>query len=484
MTLGDKIKCALWVTVVLLFCLWMSSGWPLLIVPFVVDLYWTHYIPWTWWRGLENRFLREIMSWIDAIVFAVVAVWILQAFFFQNFQIPTTSLEKTMLAGDYLLVSKFNYGPRIPMTPLSLPLFQHTIAIGNTNLGKSYIAKPQLPYHRMPGLSQIKRNDIVVFNYPLGDSIMTKSPEDDYYQVRDYLMKGRGMSREEFERMVGPVFERPVDRRENYVKRCIGLPGEKIQIIDRQVYIDGTAIDNPEYMQHRYFVYTTGSTIPVAYWRSLGIYTQGNGSTVNPDVYELLDRVYADGSRSYELTEAVRAFGIEPDSVTGKYNHLYSVIMTEEKAAKVAQKKDVAWVQLPAPELEGYAGIFPSSPLFRWKANNFGPLWIPKAGQSIELNPETEALYGRCIRTYEGNKLQQTADGQYLLNGEAATSYTFKMDYYWMMGDNRDNSADSRYWGFVPEDHIVGTPLFIWISIDQETGSFRWDRLFKSVKGI
>ena len=475
MTTGDKVRCSFWTIVILLFCLWMASFWPLLIIPFVVDLYWSHFIPWSWWRSIENRVLREIMSWVDAIVFAVVAVWILQAFFFQNFQIPTTSLEKTMLAGDYLLVSKYHYGPRIPMTPLSLPVFQHTITIGGKNICKSYLDKPQIAYSRMPGLTEVKRNDIVVFNYPMGDSIMVNNPEDDYYSVSDYLMNNQGMSRATFERTVGGVFNRPVDRRENYVKRCIGLPGETLQIIDRQVYIDGDAIDNPTEMQHMHLVYTNGPAITNAYWRSLGIYTQGNGTTLGKDVQELTGD---------NLEYVARVMGFEPDSVTGKFNHLYLVNLTAEKASIVSQKKEVAWVRVEPGELQGYLGIYPNSPLFRWKANNYGPIWIPKAGATIELNEENEALYGRCIRTYEGNSLVRADDGSYLLNGALASSYTFKMDYYWMMGDNRDNSADSRFWGFVPEDHIVGTPLFIWISIDQETGEWRWDRLFKPVKGM
>ncbi len=224
-----------------------------------------------------------------------------------------------------------------------------------------------------------------------------------------------------------------------------------------------------------HFVYTNGPAITSTYWRSLGIYTQGNGSTLGKDVHEITGE---------QLGYVARVMGFEPDSVTGAYNHLYLVNLTAEKAAMVEKKKEVAWVRIEPTELDAYIGVFPNSPMFRWKSTNFGPVWIPKAGATIELNPENEALYGRCIRTYEGNTLQSASDGTYLLNGQAAKEYTFKMDYYWMMGDNRDNSADSRFWGFVPEDHIVGTPLFIWISIDQETGAWRWDRLFKQVKGL
>ncbi|MCR5360442.1 MAG: signal peptidase I [Bacteroidales bacterium] len=474
MTLGEKIKCVFWSIVVVLFAIWMSSGWPLVLLPFVVDAYWTKFIPWSWWRNIENRALRELMSWVDAIVFAIVAVWVLQNFFFQNFQIPTTSLEKTMLAGDYLLVSKYDYGPRVPMTPLSLPIFQHTIPVLNC---RSYIEHPQVEYRRMPGLREVQRGDIVVFNYPAGDSVMVNSPEDDYYQAKLALMSSRGYSQSQFEKVVGPVIVRPVDRRENYVKRCIGLPGETLQIVNRQVSIDGEPIENPAEMQHMYFVYTNSpkAVLTSSYWHSLGIYTKGNGTTLGADVMEI---------PAETVMRLAPMLGISPDSVSGQFNRMYRVNLTSAKAEKVALRNDVASVTLEPLQLQRADGIFPQSKLFHWTQSNFGPLWIPKAGEIIELDEENVALYGRCITTYEGNTLTSDGNGGYLLNGQHASTYTFRMNYYWMMGDNRDNSLDSRFWGFVPEDHIVGTPLFVWISIDPETGEWRWDRLFKRVKGL
>lgn len=476
MTTGDKLKCAFWCVAIILFALWMASFMPLLLIPFVVDIYWPHFIPWTWWHTIENRFLREIMSWIDAIVFAVVAVWVLQNFFFQNFQIPTTSLEKTMMAGDYLLVSKYEYGPRKPMTPLSLPVFQHTIDLFGLKLGKSYLEHPQMEYGRMPGLRDINRGDIVVFNYPMGDSIMSNNPEGDYYREVKRL-RALGFTAEQQRHALGEVTCRPVDRRENYVKRCVGLPGETLKIVDRQVYINDEAIENPENMQSVYLVYTNGSSISNSYWKSLGIYTKGSEPVLDPDVWEITDE------------SAVRFFlgrmGVELDSAS-QVNPMYRVNMTQAKAEAVARRKDVVKVALRPLDYEVLTsdGVFPDHPAFGWHPSNFGPLWIPQAGKSIELNEENEVLYGRCIRTYEKNTLEKDSAGNYILNGAVATSYTFTMDYYWMMGDNRDNSLDSRYWGFVPEDHIVGTPLFIWMSINQETGEFRWDRLFKGVSGI
>lgn len=470
MTTADKVKCALWVVLILLFAFWMGSFVPCLALPFVVDLYWTHFVRWDWWKSIKNKFLRNVMSWVDALVFALCAVWVLQNFFLQNFMIPTTSLEKTMLAGDYLLVSKYHYGPRVPMTPLSLPLFQHTIEIFGTRLGKSFIEKPQVPYRRMAGLKKVERNDIVVFNYPNGDTVCTKCENPDYYSLKQ--SKGEEYLRSH-KAQFGEIVYRPVDRRENYVKRCIGLPGETLQIIDRKVFIDEKVIEDPRCMQHEYFVYARGEgQIDARFWHNLGIYTKGNAVTLSPDV-----RIMQDVS-------LYRALGIMPDSLTGNYRPLYLVNMTHEVVEKLQRSGRAEWIRSFPTEFEESDGLYAASIDNVWTPSNYGPIWIPKAGSSIELNAENELRYGRCIRTYEGNKLEAKADGTYLLNGKPATSYTFKMDYYWMMGDNRDNSLDSRFWGFVPEDHIVGTPLFIWMSKDQETGEWRSDRFFKSVKGF
>ena len=479
MTLSDKVKMVLWLIVLVLFALWMSSWIPFIFVPFVVDLYWMHFIKWDWWKDLKNGFLRGVMSWVDAIVFALCAVWILQNFFFQNFQIPTTSLEKTMLAGDYLMVSKYHYGPRVPMTPLSLPLFQNTITIGNTSLGKSYIEKPQINYRRMPGLTDIERYDIVVFNYPNGDTICTKCENPDYYSLCQAYGRNKVWSDK---RQFGDIVYRPVDRRENYVKRLVGMPGETLQIIDRQVLIDGKELPNPQYLQHFYLVLSKGGAISDTYWRrELGIYTKGNASTLSPDVYQIND------AGVYEY------LGIEPDSVTGSYHPLYQVNMTREMVEKLEKSGKVEWVHEMPLEWEQPGQVYPQRELSDWTAANYGPIWIPRRGASIKLTDENVELYGRCIRSYEqnlktgngqGNSLVRIGKDSYELNGEPATEYTFQMDYYWMMGDNRDNSLDSRFWGFVPEDHIVGTPLFVWFSINQETGEWRKDRWFKQVKGL
>jgi signal peptidase I len=463
MTTGDWVRCSVWCVLILLFALWVGDFWPLIFLIFVIDLYWTKFIPWSWWKGLKNPLLRSVMSWVDAIVFAVVAVYFLQNFFFQNFQIPTTSLEKTMLAGDYLLVSKVEYGPRIPMTPLSLPFFQHTIAIGEHEFGKSYIEHPQVEYRRMAGLHRIERYDIVVFNYPSGDTVATKHQNDDYYRLRFHNGVARmHQDRETF----GDIVYRPVDRRENYVKRLVGMPGDTLQIIDNRVYIDGSELEDPRYLQHMYFIHTNGTSIPERTWRNLGVYRED------------LSSVTHNASGVYD------ALGLTPDSVTGNYHPLYLAPLTNEMIEALRKLKNVAEI-IPVPaDFFGKDYVYPLSETNPWTRADYGPIWIPKAGQSIALTPDNVALYERCIRNYEGNTLEVTPEGGYLLNGTPADRYTFRMDYYWMMGDNRDNSADSRYWGFVPEDHIVGTPLFVWFSVDKETGKWRWDRIFKKVHGL
>lgn len=457
---GEITKCTIFSILALLFTIWVGDFWPLIFILLIIDSYWTRFIPWSWWKNIKNSALRTTMSWVDAIVFAIVAVYFLQNFFFQNFQIPTTSLEKTMLAGDYLLVSKYHYGPRIPMTPLSFPLYQHTITapFSDKELCKSYIEHPQIPYRRMPGLRDIERYDIVVFNYPAGDTVATKHQSDDYYRLKyHYGVQAMHHDRAQF----GEIVYRPVDRRENYVKRCVGLPGDTLQIIDNQVFIDGQELENPQYLQHNYLIHAK-RPIQERTWRSLGVYMS--------DVASLGSNI-----------ENFRALGFQPSSIT---DQLYRAPLTQEMLARLSQLSTVLTIIQEPAGIWGKEDVYPYSKENTWTTANYGPIWIPRAGGSIALTPENVRLYERCIRNYEGHTLEQQADGSYLLDGQPAQNYTFAMDYYWMMGDNRNNSADSRCWGFVPEDHIVGTPLFIWFSKDPETGAFRWDRLFKKVKGL
>lgn len=463
MTTSDKVKCAFWSICLLLFAVWMFSWIPLIFLPFVIDLYWTKFIRWDWWKDLKNSFLRTIMSWVDALIFAFVAVWILQNFFFQNYQIPTTSLEKTMLAGDYLFVSKYHYGPRIPMTPLSLPLFQHTITIGDKDFGKSYLDKPQVAYRRMPGLRNVERYDIVVFNYPNGDTVATKHQNDDYYRLKFH----NGVERLHRDKAIfGDIIYRPVDRRENYVKRCVGLPGDELQIVDDQLFINGQLMENPRYLQFNYFIVAEcGHSISERTWRNIGVYKKDLMEITNPNIASSL--------------------GYEPDSISAASYRVYYAPLTEEMKQTLLAMNNVKDIIKVPTEFMGKDYVYPLSETSRWTRSNYGPIIIPKRGMTVRLTPENIALYERCIRVYENNlDFAVAEDSTCTLGGKTITEYTFEMDYYWMMGDNRDNSADSRYWGFVPEDHIVGTPLFTWMSIDQETGEWRKDRFLKLVSNI
>ena len=465
------IKCIVVVVLYLAFLYWIKSWWGLLAVPFIVDAYITKLIPWSWWKNIKSGFWRSVMSWVDAIVFALVGVYFANLYWFQNYTIPSSSLEKSLLVGDYLYVSKVAYGPRKPITPLTMPLTQHTMPkwLGG---GKSYLDRPQWDYKRVKGWGGIKQNDIVVFNYPTGDSIFTNPQYQagDYYKwcsdisasIHEGYPVTEGMSareeRQAYERFLadgrnyvaqhpevfGTIDHRPVDRRENYVKRCVGLPGQTLEIRDKIVYLDGVANKEPDNVQYFYQV-TTTRPITEKIRRSLGI-----------SVEDL---------RNHNAAGTV-----------------YGLPLTEKMIAAL-QKYDFVTEITPMLEKEGN-GLYPLNKHTGWSIDNYGPIWIPAKGTTVELSLDNLPFYERPIGVYEGNELV-VKDSTIYINGEPTTSYTFKMDYYWMQGDNRHNSLDSRYWGFVPEDHIVGKPRFIWLSLDKDVplfqGKVRWKRLFTPV---
>ena len=456
----------------LLFLFWVGSWWGLIVVPFIYDVYISKKIKWQWWKDAEGP-TRFIMGWVDALVFALVAVYFINLFFFQNFVIPSSSLEKSLLTGDYLFVSKVSYGPRIPETPLSMPLTQHTLPIINT---KSYIEWPHWDYRRVKGLGHVKLNDIVVFNYPAGDTLCSADAykDQDYYALCSYigksLLASQGMEQPDLKAMnpvaqrdylesvmamgrkymkdnpveYGEIITRPTDRRENYVKRCVGLPGQTLQIKNRIVYLNGKANKEPDNVQYSYYVKLKGQ-MPTELMDELGI--------------------------SNEDMASLNQYGYLP--------------LTQKAAKKLAARKDiVADIRLNTDAQTG--DLYPLNAYTGWTRDNYGPVWIPKKGATVKLNMKNIAVYERPIRAYEHNDLK-VKDGQIYINGRLAHSYTFKMDYYWMMGDNRHNSADSRYWGFVPKDHIVGKPIFIWWSHNPDHPGFsgiRWSRLFNFVDNI
>ena len=479
----------------LLFLFWVKSWLGLLVVPFIYDAYISKKIKWQWWKDREGP-IRFIMSWVDAIVFALVAVYFINQFFFQNYVIPSSSLEKSLLTGDYLFVSKLSYGPRIPQTPLTVPLTQHTLPIGGL---KSYIEWPHWDYRRVKGLGSVQLNDIVVFNYPAGDTICSEDRYQTYYYDLCYELgyqayeQAYGMpenleqlldSVSPLERYVffsqiyasgknaiqnswqqfGDIDTRPTDRRENYVKRCVGLPGQTLEIRDRTVYLDGKANKEPDLVQYSYtVVFKEGSVLTNDYMKEQGITCEDLG--------------YPAGSQGDDIRFSRRTV-------------IDQMPLTLKAKASLEQRKDlVESVALnTTPEENDWRKVYPQNGNMHWTRDNYGPIWIPKKGASIDLTLENLPIYERCIRAYEENKLEVKADGKIYINDQPATKYTFKLDYYWMMGDNRHNSADSRYWGFVPEDHIVGKPIFIWWSSDPDRGLFsggiRWSRLFRWVDNI
>ncbi|MDR0866521.1 MAG: signal peptidase I [Candidatus Symbiothrix sp.] len=459
-TKSQWIKFAIIAVIYLLFVIWDNNYWLLPGLLLIFDIYISKVIPWNAWKHSKNESLRKIADWADAIIFALIAVYIINIFIFQNYKIPSSSLEKTLLVGDYLFVSKVSYGPRVPNTPLAFPLTHHTLPFFNT---KSYSDWPHCDYKRLKGLGDVKRNDIVVFNFPAGDTVALYRQDRDYYE---FVARNGWEQVNRDKRYYGDIVARPVDRRENYVKRCIGMPGDSLHIINNQIYIDGVELPTPKRAQFNYFIETTGNRFSEKQFRKLDISKD--------------DQHYIN-----EYSDPVDAFnflGIQPNE-SGKYNPVYHVPLTQEA---VDFLKKSGWARSIHIESDAFSDGFtyPYGYETGWTRDNFGPLWIPKKGETIVLNKENLALYSRCIVNYEGNTLRRDGDKIYI-NGVPANSYTFKYDYYFMMGDNRHNSLDSRYWGFVPEDHIVGKPLLIWMSLDKDRGWFdgkiRWNRLFTTV---
>ena len=480
------IKFAIITVLYLAFLVWVKSWLGLIVVPFIFDIYISKKIPWGFWKKSENPAVRNVMSWVDAIVFALVAVYFVNIYIFQNYQIPSSSLEKSLLVGDYLYVSKLSYGPRVPNTPLSMPLAQHTLPLVNT---KSYIEWPQWDYKRVPGLGKVKRNDIVVFNFPAGDTVATNFQQTDFYTlaynegqrlypnpvnmdsltrkqqraVYDlYYNAGRNLILSN-PKMYGDIVVRPVDRRENYVKRCVGLPGDTLEIKDAQVYIDGKPIENPEEMQLNYLVQTNGSYITEDMFRELGI-SKDDQALINNE-------------------GLLMEMGLTQRDAQGRLAPTYDLPLTKKMYETLSGNKKLVSHIIMEPEI--YSGqMYPLNLYTKWDRNNYGPIWIPKKGATIKLTEDNLPIYQRPIEAYEGNKLEIKEDGIYI-NGKKTDEYTFKMDYYWMMGDNRHNSADARSWGFVPEDHIVGKPIVVWLSLDKDRGwidgKIRWNRIFKWV---
>lgn len=459
---GNKwVKFSLMAIGYLLWVIWLDSYLWLIGLPVIYDVYISKKVHWAFWKKKGVKKQKRIIEWVDALIFAVIAASFIRMFFIEAFTIPTSSMEKTMRVGDYLFVSKFHYGPRKPMTPLSFPFVHHTMPLSATT--KSYSTAIQWDYERMPGLTDLKRNDIVVFNFPEGDTVVVEHQNQSYYQIvrseSDAMMQNdrvrgviksasyyRNRARQLLEQNF-TIHVRPVDKRENYIKRCVAVAGDNIHIKDGIMYVNGDKQEHFDDMQYKYFIYTDGQRINPILLQKLDI------SKEDIDASQIANNRYI-LPLTTEMVEAIEKFPIV-DSVV-------RVIRTGD----------------------GSDYIFPHSKAYPWTEDNFGPLHIPAVGETVDLTIENLPLYHRIIDLYEGNDLK-VKDNRIFINDTPANSYTFKQNYYWMMGDSRHNSQDSRFWGFVPEDHIVGKPLFIWLSLDKDKSfinKIRWNRLFSSIE--
>lgn len=463
-TKRNWISLTLWLAVSLAFCVWLGNWWLfILLALFFFDLYISRFIPWRWWEKSESKTLRGVMGLVEDLVVVLVLVSVLNLFFFQMFKIPTSSLEKTNLVGDHLIVSKVNYGPRVPMTPLALPLVHNQIPVIG---GKSFSEAIKLPYRRLKGFENIKRGDIVVFNFPAGDTVPTKVLNPDYYTlVHQYGRDRIKRDRETF----GEIIYRPVDMRDHYVKRLVGMPGDSLQVKSNSLFINGQKQPWPREAQLNYFVQTKGGTFSTEELEKLGISK---------------DDIFALDGADPSYIPLYNALHLEPDTTRAvpTYGMIYHFPLTNGMLETLKKHSEVKKIVLEPDPAEDQFTTYPLGAGYGWTRDNYGPIWIPKKGATVSLSLSNLTLYERVIRNFEGHTLEVRGQN-IIIDGQKATEYTFGMDYFFMMGDNRHNSADSRAWGFVPEDHIVGKPVLIWISIDKNKslfgGGFRWDRFLR-----
>ncbi len=437
------VRMGFWSVLYLLWVIWLGNYWWLFGLLVIFDHHITRKVKWMFWKKeyKEGEKHNVWLDWLDAIVFAVIVVTFINIFFFQAFKIPSSSMESSLYTGDHLFVSKLAFGPKVPQTPLSVP-FTHNVIFGR----ESYSTLIQNDYRRLKGFREVRRGDYVVFNFPNGDTVLSRFPAEDYYSWvrnagRDFTIANGG-----------PLKVRPVDKKDHYVKRCVAVAGDTLSVVDGLVYINGEKQEVYQGVQLSYTVKTKGSKINSRTLEKMGLN---------------LEELYFDGNLpGYPAMYLTRA-------MLKEIGELSSVESVEPNL-------DV----YPPDYPDSYLSIFPFTEKSGWTRDYFGPLWIPAKGATVELTKDNLPLYERIISVYEGHDLETAADGRIFIDGKETSSYTFGMDYYFMMGDNRHNSLDSRYWGFVPEDHVVGRPALIWLSTDAHRrfpDNIRWSRFFKIV---
>ncbi|MCF8391281.1 MAG: signal peptidase I [Bacteroidales bacterium] len=423
----------------LIFFSWMELWIILPGIVLIFDAFITHFIPWKKIR-LKKYFSEKIFSiirWSLAVVIAFILSLAIRSLFIEAYKIPTPSMEKTLMVGDYLFVSKLAYGPKLPNTPLAFPFMPNLLPNGR----KSYSEKLSLPYKRLKGLGKVKRNDIVVFNFPEGDTVVVQYSGQNYYSlVRQY---GREYLESHYD-----IIVHPVDMRDNYIKRCVGIPGDRVEINKANVYVNSVLLEEFSNQQFKYYLRTEKNKL-------------------SDSVLNLINK--KNQEVSYNPTNSLHTLSLSNNDI--------KLIQT------LPEVKSIQRYVEPRVSFKN-TEVFPHNSHYRWTADNFGEIYIPAKGATIELNQENLPIYKRLIQVYENNKIE-IIDGEIYINNVLSRSYTFRMNYYFVLGDNRHNSADSRYWGFVPENHLVGKATWIWFSVDPEKPFYkalRIKRMFKSIK--
>jgi signal peptidase I len=450
---GWFITLGIYIEFVKVFGKWSFGSHALTVLTAGLYFVYLGYDPQTRYIGAERVRMHKKPSWrewVDAAVFAIVAATLIRIFVFEAYTIPSGSMEKTLLINDFLFVSKFSYGPRLPNTPLSIP-FVHNYIPGTR--ARSYSTLIQLPYTRWFA-SPVKRNDVVVFNFPAGDTVINHPDFQSlrpYYDVKRQAARGSQDMQYVLTNPDGeyPIVVHPIDKSDNYIKRCVGVSGDTLEVRAGQVFINGKPAEAPPKSQIRYRIET-------------------NGQQFDEDVMK----------KKYNVDIN------EPGQVDPRGTNQFDIMLTSEGLRKMSADgliKNVRPIlEEPANVNPSYWGnnLFPYDTLHKWTVDYFGPVWIPKKGATLQITPQNYSVYERAIRVYEHNEFYEKG-GKYFLNGKETTSYTFRMDYYWMMGDNRHESQDSRFWGFVPEDRVVGKAWMIWFSYQNGP---RWNRFFRIVK--